>query len=133
MILFLLNLKSSDTSSQANTSSKSIHKFRSYLERNFDFRTLIAFNYMCECLKSVMLAVAVLERRIQSVDEACSLANLEQSFQFDKWGKVEWYHDINEQELMGRVSAGLLFVYLSSSSKFLIVNSSLNSQASKVL
>ena len=126
---------SPDTSSQeANAAStRGIHKFRAYLERNFDFKTLIAFNYMCECLKSVMLAVALLERRLQSVDEACLLANLEQSFQFDKWGKVEWYHDINEQELVSRVSAGLLFVYLSSSSKFLIVNSSLNSQDNKNL
>ena len=69
-----------------------------------------------------MLAVALLERRVESVEEACALANLEQSFQFDKWGKVEWYHDINEQELMSRVSAGLLFIYLSSSSKYLTVN-----------
>ena len=63
-----------------------LYKFRSYLERNFDFKTLVAFNYMCECLKSVILAVALLERRVTSVEEACALANLEQSFQFDRWG-----------------------------------------------
>ena len=111
-----------------NTVAQNAHKltgkqneFEAYLHKNFDLNTMIAFNYMCECLKSVILAVALLERRVESVEEACELANLEQAFQFEKWGKVEWYHDINEQELRSRVSAGLLFVYLSNSSKYLVV------------
>ena len=97
-----------------------ITQFQQYLEANFDFANMVALNYMCECLKSVVLAVALLERRVSSVEEACELANLEQAFQFDKWGKVEWYHDVNEQELTSRVSAALLFIYLSKSSKYLI-------------
>lgn len=97
------------------------NSFAQYLSKNFDLNTLIAFNYMCECLKSVILSVALLERRVESVEEVCSLANLEQAFQFEQWGKVEWYHDINEQELKARVSASLLFIYLSNSSKYLVV------------
>lgn len=97
------------------------NSFEQYLNKNFDLNTLIAFNYMCECLKSVILSVALLERKVESVEEACSLANLEQAFQFEQWGKVEWYHDINEHELKARVSASLLFIYLSNSSKYLVV------------
>lgn len=138
---FNLNLqiqKEIGTHSQdLNTQMRSAHEksglkndFELYLERNFDFKTIIAFNFMCECLKSVILATALLERHLGTVEEAAGLANLEQSFQFEKWGKVEWYHDINEQELLNRVSAGLLFVYLSNSSKYLVIrNTNINSSA----
>lgn len=71
--------------------------FNKYLDRNFTLNTLIAFNYMIECLKSVILGVALLERRISSVDECLNLTLLEHSHQYEQWGKVEWYHDINEQ------------------------------------
>lgn len=96
------------------------NSFFKYLNKNFDLSTLIAFNYIVECLKSVILTLALLERRIGSVDEACELAMLEQKHQYDQWGKVEWYHDINEVELRSRVSAALLFIYLSNSSKYLV-------------
>ncbi|CAF0890082.1 unnamed protein product [Brachionus calyciflorus] len=97
-----------------------MNSFTKYLDKNFDLNTLIAFNYITECLKSTILTVALLERKIQSVEEACNLAVLEQQHQYDQWGKVEWYHDINEAELRSRVSAAVLFIYLSNSSKYLV-------------
>jgi ATP synthase F1 complex assembly factor 2 len=99
---------------------KGENSFRSYLSTNFDLNTLIAFNYISECLKSVILTVGLLERKIGTVEEACGLSILEQAFQSNKWGKVEWYHDINENETLARVSAALLVIYLSNSSKYLI-------------
>lgn len=99
---------------------KSKNSFSSYLINNFDLNTLIAFNYISECLKSVILTVALLERKISTVEEACALSILEQAFQSNKWGKVEWHHDINENETLARVSAALLVIYLSNSSKYLI-------------
>jgi ATP synthase F1 complex assembly factor 2 len=96
------------------------NSFTSYLERNFNTNTLVAFTFIAECLKSVILTVALLERHVFTVEETCSLANLEQQHQYDQWGKVEWYHDVNEAESKGRVSSGLLFIYLSNSSKYLI-------------
>lgn len=95
------------------------NSFARYLEQNFNLNTLIAFDFMAECFKSVILTVALLERRVTTVDEACMLANLEQEHQYEQWGKVEWYHDVNEVETKARVSAGLLFIYLSNSSKYL--------------
>ena len=117
-----INLKISyeineDASTKIPQGNNSLNRF---LERSFDLNTLIAFNYIVECLKSVILAVALLERRIQTVDEACRLAFLEQSHQYDKWGKVEWYHDINENESVARVSAALCLIYLSNGSKYLV-------------
>lgn len=96
------------------------NSFVKYLNKNFDLNTLIAFNYITECFKSVILTIALLERKIESIDDACNLALLEQKHQYDQWGKVEWYHDINESELRSRVSAALLFIYLSNSSKYLV-------------
>ena len=96
------------------------NSFVKYLTKNFDLNTLIAFNYITECLKSVILTVALLERRIESVEEACDLSILEQRHQYDQWGKLEWYHDINEVELRSRVSAAVLFIYLSNNSKYLV-------------
>lgn len=109
---------------EENLSNDTNNSFLKYLEQNFDLNTLIALNYMCECLKSVILSVALLERIIDNVEETCKLANLEQLFQNEKWGKVEWYHDINEQEIKSRVSAALIFIYLSNKSKYLIVKNS---------
>lgn len=94
--------------------------FNRYLRKNFALNTLIAFNYIVECLKSVILTVALLERRLQSVDDCVRLSLLEQIHQYDQWGKVEWYHDINENEIKARVSAALLFIYLSNGSKYLV-------------
>lgn len=71
--------------------------FTHYLTTNFTFSTLVAFNYMVECFKSVILSVALLERRVGSIDECLKLTLLEQSHQWEQWGKVEWYHDIHEQ------------------------------------
>ena len=110
-----------DANAEASLQQQRYAPFVRFLDANFELNTLVAFNYMCESLKSVIVSVALLERRVASVDEACALANLEQAFQYDKWGKVEWYHAVNEEELRARVSAALLFVYLSSNSKYLVI------------
>ncbi len=95
--------------------------FNKYLDKNFNLSSLIAFNYIAECLKSIILTVALLERYISTVEEACKLSGLEQEHQYDQWGKVEWYHDVNEQELKARVSAALLLIYLSRDSKYYLI------------
>ena len=96
------------------------NSFTDYLTRNFNLNTLIAFTFIAECLKSVILTVALLERHVLTVEDACNLSMLEQQHQYEQWGKVEWYHDVNETESKARVSAGLLFIYLSNSSKYLV-------------
>jgi ATP synthase F1 complex assembly factor 2 len=117
------DLFSSSPSPSPDSSDLSMSSFDKYLERNFSLSTLIAFNYLVECLKSVILTVALLERRVESVDECVRLSLLEQIHQYDQWGKVEWHHDVNEEEIKARVSAALLFIYLSNDSKYLIKRS----------
>ena len=112
------NNSAPDLDNAAVNAQSPASQFDKFLADSFDLNALIAFNYMCECLKSVILSVALLERRLSSVEEACALAMLEQSHQYDQWGKVEWYHDVNEQEMRSRVSAALLFIYLSNSAKY---------------
>lgn len=89
-----INRGGDDDSLIGNSSSES---FNHYLKSDFTLSTLIAFNYMIECLKSVILSVALLEKRLESVDQCVRLTLLEQSHQWQNWGKVEWYHDIHEQ------------------------------------
>lgn len=40
------------------------------------------------------------------------------SLQGKRWGRVEWSHELNQQDLQARVAAGILFVYANSSSVF---------------
>lgn len=81
---------------------------------SFNFNSLVAINFMCETLKSVILTMALLNGKISSVENACSLSLLETQYQQIKWGKVEWQHGFEEAELKTRVSAALLFSYFNS-------------------
>ncbi|MCP9263718.1 Atp synthase f1 complex assembly factor 2 [Dirofilaria immitis] len=75
------------------------------------FLQLIGLQYATESLKSVLLTLATISSRLH-VDEAVELALLEQKYQSDIWGKVEWAHDIEREELISRLSAGVLLVHL---------------------
>lgn len=124
-----MNLKISHDISGAMVDSfdpNSTNSFEKYLNSNFDFNSLIAFNYIAESLKSVILTVALLERFVPSVNEACILTNLEQFHQYDQWGKVEWYHEVNETELCSRVSSAVCMIYLSEDSKYFLHKTKVN-------
>ena len=85
-----MNLKIShdiSTVMDENFDTSKKNSFEKFLNENFDLNSLIALNYISESLKSVILTVALLERFIPSVDEACVLTNLEQMHQYDQWGK----------------------------------------------
>ncbi|XP_043274448.1 ATP synthase mitochondrial F1 complex assembly factor 2 [Venturia canescens] len=74
---------------------------------------LQGFLYSVDTLKSVILTMAVCDRKI-SVEEAVSLSRLEEEFQISHWGNVEWSHDLSKQDLQGRLAAATLFIHLSS-------------------
>jgi len=89
--------------------------FSKYMLGSYDFASLIAFTFMSEGLKSVILSTALVEQQLPcGVEEACELANLEQIHQYENWGKVDWYHGVNESELRARVSAALICIKLNS-------------------
>jgi len=44
------------------------------------------------------------------------LARLEEDFQSNQWGRVEWSHDISQEDAQARVAAAALLTQLSSPS-----------------
>lgn len=69
-------------------------------------------HYMTRNLKSFVLTASLTERFLK-VPQAVELARLETRHQTEKWSKVEWEHDIDEQCTNARVAAGTLFYHLS--------------------
>ncbi|XP_067621073.1 ATP synthase mitochondrial F1 complex assembly factor 2 [Eurosta solidaginis] len=78
---------------------------------------LFGFIFAVDTLKSVVLAFATIDQRI-SVDKAVALARLEEEYQVKFWGRVEWSHDLSQQELQARLAAAVLFVHLNRSEHF---------------
>lgn len=48
------------------------------------------------------------------MEKAVLLSRLEEEYQTDHWGRVEWAHDLNQQDLQAKLSAVLLFIYFNS-------------------
>src|SRR5437879_5908995 len=71
--------------------------------------------FAVDALKSVLLALAAIQGRL-AVDEAVKLSMLEQEFQTQKWGRVEWAHDVEYFDSCARLAAAVLFVQLNSTS-----------------
>lgn len=71
--------------------------------------SFVGVQQLVDCLKSLSLALALCECELD-VERAVYLSRLEQAFQVDHWGSVEWYHDIDRQETQARAAAATLFV-----------------------
>lgn len=77
-------------------------------------RFLPGFIYAVDTLKSIILTLACVEKFL-NVEKAVLLSRLEEEFQLGRWGRVEWAHDLNQQELQARLAAAVLFIYFNSS------------------
>lgn len=66
---------------------------------------------MIELTGSLMLSMALLMTKI-SVPEASWLTRLETEFQSNRWGSVEWYHEIDRAHINSALSASLLFTLM---------------------
>lgn len=66
-------------------------------------------------LKSMVLTLGLVDLHL-TVEQAVLLSRLEEEYQIQKWGNVEWAHDYELQELRARTAAGTLFVHLCSES-----------------
>jgi ATP synthase F1 complex assembly factor 2 len=71
---------------------------------------ILGFVYGVDTLKSVILTLACIERFV-TPEEAVLLSRLEEEYQTGHWGRIEWAHDLNQQELQTRLSAVILFAY----------------------
>ncbi|KAG9267679.1 ATP synthase mitochondrial F1 complex assembly factor 2 [Astyanax mexicanus] len=88
--------------------------FRQHL-KSYNVWSLIGLEYVISQLKSVVLSLGLIDRHL-TVEQAVLLSRLEEEYQIQHWGNVEWAHDYDMYELRARTAAGTLFVYLSSES-----------------
>uniref|UniRef100_A0A2A4IY97 ATP synthase mitochondrial F1 complex assembly factor 2 n=1 Tax=Heliothis virescens TaxID=7102 RepID=A0A2A4IY97_HELVI len=79
---------------------------------SYDFPALSAMSFGVEALKSPLLMIACVERRLEP-KQAVFLARLEEEFQLMRWGRVPWAHELNQAELTARVAASLLVIHSS--------------------
>ncbi|KAL3282374.1 hypothetical protein HHI36_005560 [Cryptolaemus montrouzieri] len=75
-----------------------------------NFASCYGFVYGVDTLKSMILTMACVDRFI-SVEKAVLLSRLEEEYQLGHWGRVEWAHDLSQQDLQARLSAVVLFIY----------------------
>ncbi|XP_017064343.2 ATP synthase mitochondrial F1 complex assembly factor 2 [Drosophila eugracilis] len=85
--------------------------------QSYSLETLHGFIFAVDTLKSIVLACAVIEQML-TVEKAVALARLEEEYQLKFWGRVEWAHDLSQQELQARLAAAVLFVHLNCSENF---------------
>ncbi|GFS15103.1 ATP synthase mitochondrial F1 complex assembly factor 2 [Elysia marginata] len=76
---------------------------------------LFGYHYAVDTIKSLMLVMALVDKHID-VETAVDLARLELAFQTERWGTVEWAHDIEKLDIRCRLSAASLFIHWCSES-----------------
>lgn len=89
---------------------ETIDAIRNYLGA-FELNALFGLQFVLDNLKSVVLTLALANKTL-TVEEAVKLSRLELEFQIEKWGNVEWAHDLDLMQLQSRVSSGLIFFLL---------------------
>nr|XP_033819727.1 ATP synthase mitochondrial F1 complex assembly factor 2 [Geotrypetes seraphini] len=77
--------------------------------------SLLGIEYIIVQLKSMVLAMGLIDRYL-TVERAVLLSRLEEEYQIQRWGNVEWAHDYDLQELRSRTAAGTLLVHFCSES-----------------
>ncbi|XP_067286518.1 ATP synthase mitochondrial F1 complex assembly factor 2 [Pseudorasbora parva] len=88
--------------------------FRQHLN-SYNFWSLTGLEYVITQLKSLILSFGLIDRHL-SVEQAVLLSRLEEEYQIQSWGNVEWAHDYDTYELRARTAAGAMFVHLCSES-----------------
>ncbi|XP_018424804.1 PREDICTED: ATP synthase mitochondrial F1 complex assembly factor 2 [Nanorana parkeri] len=76
---------------------------------------LLGIEFITTQMKSLVLSMGLIDRFL-TVEKAVVLSRLEEEYQIQHWGKVEWAHDYDLHELCARTAAGILFIHLCSSS-----------------
>jgi len=79
---------------------------------SYDRGCLLALEQMCLAMKSIMLSLMVIERKI-GVEEALRLSRLENEYQKDIWGTVEYHHTVEEMDLTAKIASQALFIQFS--------------------
>lgn len=80
---------------------------------SYDEAAMQGFLYAVDTVKSVILTLACVDKRI-SVEKAVELSRLEEEFQLKFWGRVEWAHDLGQHDTQARLAASILFIHFHS-------------------
>ncbi|XP_042293759.1 ATP synthase mitochondrial F1 complex assembly factor 2 [Sceloporus undulatus] len=78
---------------------------------SYNFWALQGIEYMITQLKSLILSMGLLDKHL-TVEQAVLLSRLEEEYQIQRWGNVEWAHDYDLYEMRARTAAATLFVHL---------------------
>ncbi|XP_067912058.1 ATP synthase mitochondrial F1 complex assembly factor 2 [Heterodontus francisci] len=97
-----------------NIPKESKQTFEQHLS-SYNSWALVGLEYVIHQLKSVVLSLNLIDRNL-NVEKAVLLSRLEEQYQIEFWGNVEWAHDYDLHELRSRTAAGTLFVHLCSES-----------------
>lgn len=85
--------------------------------KSHDLAALHGIQFAVETVKSVILAFACIDRFINP-EKAVLLSRLEEEYQLGHWGRVEWAHDIAQQDLQARLAAAVFHTHCCSFSHF---------------
>lgn len=81
---------------------------------SYDLTTMHGIVFAVDVLKSIILAFACIDRFL-TVEQAVKLSRLEEEFQITHWGRVEWAHDLHQQDHQARLAAAVLFIHFNTS------------------
>lgn len=85
--------------------------------KSHSLASLHGFQFAVETVKSVILAFACIDMFI-TPETAVLLSRLEEEYQLGHWGRVEWAHDLSQQDLQARFSAAVFHIHCNSFSHF---------------
>lgn len=85
--------------------------------KSHSLTSLHGFQFAVETVKSVILAFACIDRHI-TPQKAVLLSRLEEEYQLGHWGRVEWAHDLAQQDLQSRFAAAVFHIHCNSFSHF---------------
>ena len=85
--------------------------------KSHSLSSLHGFQFAVETVKSVILAFACIDMFI-SPEQAVLLSRLEEEYQLGHWGRVEWAHDMSQQDLQARFSSAVFHIHCNSFSHF---------------
>jgi len=111
-----VNLVPSHDISPAKVDPATAAKIRQHIT-SYNHWAVAGLQYGTETLKSVILTLAAMERFI-TTEEAVSLSRLETEYQANRWGRVEWSHDMEKHDSDARFSAAILFAQLNTASEY---------------
>ncbi|XP_044267643.1 ATP synthase mitochondrial F1 complex assembly factor 2 [Tribolium madens] len=111
---FEVNIKKSQQMDAPPASEKDKATLSKHL-LSHNFATICGFMYGVDTLKSVILTLACVEHFL-TPEKAVLLSRLEEEYQTGHWGRVEWAHDLNQQDLQARLAAVILLTYFNNQS-----------------